>query len=294
MVLSTRRTIPIPSAGSYTMCVTAKHGLVIIADSGSSQLHMFSLVDGRWVRSSAIDAGSAKDPDSCTCSGLCTSSDGDTVLVAKRYTDCVHEMRIADGLWVRSVGRGVLKQPQCVDCDADAIVVSEDYPQHRISVLSWANGSPRVRFGSYGGGPGKLCGPRGIRLLADGNGLVIADMHNNRLCVFGLHGEFVEAVGNGEQGLSNPIDVLQCASDRAFIVAARGNSMLFEIRNGARARVYGKHGIGDDELNNPIVLAALPNDGGFVLDYGNRRVQQLIDCRARLSWIRGCVFAHDG
>jgi hypothetical protein len=145
---------------------------------------------------------------------------------------------------------------------------------HRISVLSWADGSVRAQFGSEGSGPGQLHCPCGVRLLADGSGLVVADSSNHRLCVFTLSGEFVAAVGSSEQGLSRPYDVLDCASDDSFIVVNwAGHDLMKLSRDGVKVGVYGKEleGGGNGEFNWPTALAALP-DGGMVVreDDGER------------------------
>jgi hypothetical protein len=166
----------------------------------------------------------------------------------------------------------VLKEPQFVDCNADVIAVSESC--HRISVLSWAHGSVRAQFGSWGSGPGKLNCPKGVRLLADGSGVVVADCRNHRLCVFALSGEFVAAVGSREQGLSDPFDVLECASDGSFIVANWDSHNLIKLsRDGAKVGVFGKNGGGNGEFNYPSALAALPDGGVVVREWDGARFQ---------------------
>jgi hypothetical protein len=247
------------------MCVALKHGLVIVSDSSTwdtRALHMHSLADGSLVRRIG-SAGSGEGQFSFNYGGLCVSPDGDSVLVAECYNNRVQQVRIVDGSWVRFVGEGVLREPQYVDCNADVIAVSENC--HRISVLSWADGSVRAQLGSGGSGPGQLFYPCGVRLLADGSGVVVADCYNHRLCVFALRGEFVAAVGSEEQGLNNPYDVLECASDGSFIVANwLGNNLVKLSRDGANIGVYGKLGGGNGEFNYPTALAALP-DGGMVV-----------------------------
>ncbi len=249
------------------MCVALKHGLVIVVDDSTMQLHMHSLADGSLVRSIG-SKGSGKGQFNWYWGGLCVSPDGDSVLVAERHNDRVQQVRIVDGSWVRFIGEGLLNWPELVDCNADVIVVSET-GLHRISVLSWADGSARAQFGSEGSGPGQLNGPSGVRLLADGSGVVVADFNNNRLCVFTLSGEFVAAVGCWEQGLSFPHDVLECASDGSFIVANwDGHNLVKLSRDGVNLGVYGERGGGDGEFNRPSALAALP-DGGMVVREDN-------------------------
>ncbi len=225
------------------MCVALKHGLVIVSEykgDGYSLLHMHSLADGSLVRRIGRK-GNGKRQFNFDCGGLCVSPDGDSVLVAEKYNNRVQQVRIVDGSWVRFVGRGMLSKPDFVDCNGDVIAVSEAC--HRISVLSWADGIVRAQFGSYGSGPGQLKYPHGLRLLADGSGVVVVDNNNHRLCVFTLSGEFVAAVGSEEQGLNWPYDVLECASDGSFIVANWGSHNLVKLsRDGAKVGVYGERG----------------------------------------------------
>jgi sugar lactone lactonase YvrE len=116
------------------------------------ELYMYSLADGSLVRKIG-GAGSGKGQFNLFLGGLCVSPDGDSVLVAEYWNKRVQQVRIVDGSWVRFVGEGLLGEPEYVDCNADVIVVSEE-GLHRISVLSWADGSVRAQFGSDGSGPG--------------------------------------------------------------------------------------------------------------------------------------------
>jgi hypothetical protein len=263
------------------MCVAVPHGLFAVSDHIAKQLHMYSLIDGTLIRSIG-SKGTGKGQFGFTFGGLCTSPDGDSVLVAEWGNDRVQEVRIVDGSWVRFVGEGVLKKPQYVDCNADVIAVSES-SNDRISVLSWADGSVRAQFSSC-----LMNDPRGLRLFADGSGVVVVDMSNHRLCVFALSGEFVAVVGS-DQGLCHPHDVLECASDGSFIVANWRYSLVKSSQAGVTAGVYGQRGDGngDGEFDIITALAALPNDGCLVVHY--MRVQHLTNLQTRLAWMRACV-----
>jgi sugar lactone lactonase YvrE len=254
---------------------------------------MCSLIDGTLIRSIGSQ-GNGKGQLSLGYGALCTSPDGDSVLVAEFYNHRVQEMRIVDGSWVRFVGEDVVDLPEYVDCNADVIAVSEDRDD-RITVLSWADGSVRARFGNHGSGPGELNGPRGVRLLADGSGLAVADSWNNRLCVFTLSGEIVAAAGNMEQGFNVPLDVLECASDGSFIVAnVNGHNLIKLSRDGVKVEVLDKYGDGNGEVCDFTTLAALGNDGYLAIDAGKQCVQHLAYLRARLAWMRACAWRFVG
>ena len=282
---SARRTITRQYCG-YGLCVATKHA-VLIASDHEPRLYVYSMIDGTMIRTIGSTGGD-KGQVNTDWGGICVSLDGDSVLIADYGNDCVQEMRIADGSWVRFAGVGMLKCPRFVDCNADAIAISET-DSNRITVLSWADGSLRAQFGSYGNGPGHLNWPCGIRMLADGSGLVVTDLWNDRLCVFTLSGEFVAAVGSAEQGLSCPCDVLDCAPDASFAIANWGNADLVEIRqaNDVTAGVYSRPVSGYNDVHRFSTLAALRNGGCIVADYAS--LQQIMCYRGRLAWMRACT-----
>jgi DNA-binding beta-propeller fold protein YncE len=283
--LSVQRSYSCAGIGGHGVCVASRHGLVIVLDSTTMQLHMYSLADGSLVRSTGA-RGRGKGQFDLWRGGLCVSPDGDSVLVAEANNNRVQQVRIVDGSWVRFVGEGVLAGPQYLDCNADVIAVSEWC--HRISVLSWADGSVRAQFGSDGRGLGQLDYPRGVRLLADGSELVVADSWNNRLCVFTRSGGFVAAVGSREQGLHFPFDVLECVSDGSFVVANYGSDNLIKLsRDGAKVKADCKGGIG----SRPLALAELPGGAMLVRHCDGSRCSVIRDQRHRLEWIGACVSA---
>jgi hypothetical protein len=268
------------------MCISLGYGLIIVSDYWAMQLNVYLLANGSLVRSIGR-GGCGKGQFDFRCGGLCVSPDGDSVLVAEWHNRRVQQIRIVDGSWVRFVGEDVLN-PEYVDCNADVIVVSESC--NHISVLSWADGSLCARFGGDGIDPGYLSNPRGVRMLADGSGVVIADCYNNRLCVFTLGGEFVATVGSKEQGLDFPYDVVECASDGSFIVANHYADNLIKLsRVGAMVEMYGKRGDGNGEFYRPTALAALPDGGMVVRELGGARFQVFHDLELRKAWVIACV-----
>jgi tripartite motif-containing protein 71 len=274
----------IPCSYGYGVCVALKHGLIIVS-SQPGLLCMYSLDDGSLVRSVG-KWGDGKGHFNINCGGLSVSPDGDSVLVAEYWNERVQEVLISDGAWVRFVGTRVLAQPEYVDCNADVIAVSESC--NHINVFAWHDGTLLTQFGSSGSGPGQLGDPCGIRLLADGSGLIVADSNNDRLCVFGLTGEPVSTIGSKEQGLNYPYDVLECASDGGFIVANCGSYNLVKVSSaGDVLDTHGTCGSDDDAFNGPTALTMLP-DGGLAVrdDLGCYvfRGRQL-----RATWIVACV-----
>jgi hypothetical protein len=286
--LSTRRTIPCRC--KIGMCATLQYGLVIVSDWQTNQLDMYSLIDGTLVKQ--VGGKGRGRSEFHHGQGLCLGPCGDSVLVAEFYNSRVQEVRIADGSWVRFIGVGQLHKPQQVDCNADVIVVSETWDH--ISVLSWAGGRLLARIGNWGSGPSRLKCPLGVRLLATGNEVLIADCSNHRLCVFRLSGEFVAAVGCSSGGLRSPCAVVQCVADDGYLVAnTYGDDVLIKLSTrGVTTNVYHTEearNCDDNKYNGIKALVALPNNGYLVLDMCKDRVQQLMDCRARLAWMRACA-----
>ncbi len=270
----------------HGMCVAPNHGLIMVTDHDTMQLRMYSLADWSLVRTIGV-RGSGREQFHFRWGGLCVSSDGDSVLVAEWGNHRVQQVRIVDGAWVRFVGEGVLEKPDFVDCNGAVIAVSE-WACHRISVLSWADGRVRARFGSYGSVPGQLRFPRGVRLLADGSGLAVADSWNHRLCVFTLNGGLVAAGGSREQGMWYSCDVLECVSDGGFIVANfYGKDLVKCSRHDAKIRAHGEKG--DIAVQLPSALSLLPDGGIVVRDKCGLSIVR--DRLHRLQWIGVCVSA---
>ncbi len=263
------------------MCVSLKHGLVIVSVHSTMQLHVYSLVDGAFVRSIGGPGTGKGQFGFSSQSGLCICPDADSVLVPEFDNLRVQQIRIVGAedtsRCIRFFGNvGHILLPECVDCNEDVVVVLEW--THRICVLSWQTGSVLSTFGRKGSGPGELLVPRGLRLLSH-NRLVVADTANRRLCVFGTRGEFVRAVPNS---LGMPLDVLGCRT--GFVVARNyPNSVDVMSSSGKIVSVLGGCGKG--------VLAALP-DGGFVVGERHQfRVFAGLDLR--VAWLRACCTSHD-
>jgi hypothetical protein len=230
------------------------------------------------------------------------STDGDSVLVADCWNNRVHQVRIEDGSWVRFVGTGVLHEPQFVDCNADVIAVTELC--HRISVLSAANGSLLARFGSQGCGYGQLNAPCGLRLLSDGNVLVVADTWNHRLCFFRWCGHSLSLLGSRQCGLLFPFDVLPCALDGGLAIANFGTlSVTHWSQDDVAKGMCGANGTPHPEASvpraallartcgGPTALAALVDGGMAVRSCNGARLQVFHGRGLRIAWTTVCAMS---
>jgi hypothetical protein len=208
------------------------------------------------------------------------------VLVAESGNNRVQQLRIADGSWVRFVGQGVLESPQAVDCNPAVVAVVEGSPRHRVSVLSWVDGSALAQFGDCG--KFKLRGPCGVRLLANGE-VAIVDCVNDRLYVFTVDGNVVAASVKDEEPCFLR-DVLECASNGSFVLVAHvGYRRVAFCEGGAATKICDRRGGGDYMIMGASALAALPDGGLVVRD--DATIRAFRGLGLRVAWIAACVAA---
>jgi hypothetical protein len=245
------------------LCVSEKHGVFILAVQHRgvvASLDVHSLADGSRVRSYG-SKGNGNGQFFAHHGGMCLSPDGDSFLIADCFNKRVQHNWIADGSWVRSIGEGRLQYPQYVDCNSTTIVVSEDC--HRISVLEWSTGELSAQFAA-------CCTPKGIRLLATGTELVVANSSSNGLCVYTLEGKLTRRIGERRLSLRHPEDVVECVSDGSFIVATSSSSLVKLSESGdGHLKILGRA----EGVDTPCTLALLSTGGLLVRSKGRGQVQ---------------------
>jgi hypothetical protein len=125
-------------------------------------------------------------------------------------------------------------------------------------------------FGAPGAADGQLGCPNGLRFTADGAEVVVADLANNRLCLFRVEdGSFVRHVI--APGLRHPSDVEECVG--GWLVVCRGSPKSIEfvsVEEGLpavldRARLT----IGGGGFSKPVNIVAMPGLGLAVRDGGD-------------------------
>jgi hypothetical protein len=137
-----------------------------------------------------------------------------------------------------------------VDFDSEGRLVILDAGGHQVVVVA-PDGSPVVRFGSRGDGPGQFRMPQALTLLPSGE-IAVSDAGHRSLLVFDQDGEYRRALPlpEGTMGGANPLfpyldDGVVFAS-RGFVVSAAGGraSMPTDVpiyrmgmENGEEARV---------------------------------------------------------
>ena len=113
------------------MCVSLRHGVVIVPCERDMTLEQYSLADGALVRTVG-GPGDGPGAFDFGWGGVCITH-RDTVLVAETPNRRVQEVRVVDGGHVRFVGDSVLALPITVDCNDAVVVVSEGVNQVCVS-----------------------------------------------------------------------------------------------------------------------------------------------------------------
>ncbi len=196
--------------------------------------------------------------------------------------DAVHVIDVTGRVHVGYVAApGAIAGPRGVAARGCLVAVSawklSDSGDHVVRLFEGSGASwtaVRVVAGGFGG-PGSAAGqlhhPYGLRFTGDGTGLAVADMWNNRVCMFRVEdGSFVRHVA---RGLQSPKDVEECEGGWLVTCGAPWNTIQF-VDGGdvCRARL-GRSGSGDGEFINPSPLALVPGLGLVVREILNGRFQ---------------------
>ena len=113
-------------------------------------------------------------------------------------------------------GKGQLKGPRGITCDASGRVYVADSENYRIQVFT-AEGKFLRTFGRRGEGRGELRLPMGMAI--DSRGMVyVCDNNNNRMSVFTSEGEFVTSFGRTGKGPGEFLNPTSVAVDECGVV----------------------------------------------------------------------------
>ena len=280
--------------------------LVVVAGLVDSKLHCYNLTDGLECSVVGRGRGAGDMEFNWGCGGVCVTPRG-TLLVADFYNDRVPEVDLGvSDRFVRVFGPGdgalELKFPQFVDCNGVHVAVSEE-GANRVCVLSYANGSLVGRLRSAGNIP--LSTPRGVKLLADGSGVAVADYNNHRVVLLSLAGNVLSdspLVVQSHADLKFPIGIVQCAApegDVAVMVSCRGDAsgwtrlMKIGLRSGMLESVdYA--GTEGGLFDGVYDIATLPAGGLIALDPGACCSHVFTSLALRMEWIKLSVSCQRG
>ena len=168
------------------------------------------------------------------------------------------------GEFIRDFGQNVL------DCPNGLVTDKTD----RIFVSSRSNNKIFL-FGSNGEyistihNGESLRAPRGISLDAQGN-LIVCDAGNKCIRFISPEGNIFKTIGRGR--LQMPFDCL-CYQDKIFVSDHVAHLIKVYNSNGRFLYEFGRHGIGDGEINSPTGLAVDKTGHLLVCSDGNHSVQ---------------------
>ena len=124
--------------------------------------------------------------------------DGEHVFVAESGSSCVQKLCLPDWSPVLGTGRhgtseGELRHPHGLALDGARRLYVADNDNHRVCVFDQRTLHFRFAFGHKGRGRGELRDPCGLAVHQET--LFVADLGNNRLQAFTVHGVWLRTIG---------------------------------------------------------------------------------------------------
>ena len=292
-----------PCPNGWTMCASSALGVVAVTCRDTSSVVVYALRDGARLFDVPLTDPSTRDSHPSLdmpfdCGGMCFSPSG-TLLIALDHQHCVAEVAVTPP--TREVRRRIVDSelwwPVWVHCN-DTLLAVTQAPPGGIALFAWPSGA-RVRTIAHP----SFHFLRGVRLLADGAGVAVADMGGGAVVVMSLTGKLVCRL-TAAGGLQRPFDVVERgeAGGGYLIASAEMNAVLGLTLDdavtdavAAPPNVFGGIASGGDggapsESHvpwQPRALAVL-DDGGVVV----RGLTSFVVCRGirlRLVWIAAAV-----
>ncbi|MHB9145298.1 MAG: 6-bladed beta-propeller [Symbiobacteriia bacterium] len=254
--------VPPDAALSGPLAVSvAEDGRIYVADSGNSQIKVFSR-DGQYL-SSFAKRGSGQ--------GELEYPSGLKVKGGRVYVADFKNGRVAvfstEGQFILNLTHGRGNEPLAplaVDLDGDGTVHIADR-SHRIIVLD-AQGRFVRSFGRGGQEGGEFAYPNSI--LVTQNRTYVADSGNGRVEVFDLTGKYLTQLG----GFVNPRGLALDGQGRLHVVDTLAHTVTVFSREGIRLFSFGKRGTEGGEFNFPNGVAIDGSGRILVADRENDRI----------------------
>ncbi|CAH1244006.1 TRIM3 [Branchiostoma lanceolatum] len=154
--------------------------------------------------------------------GVAVLRDGRMVVSDQDRNSCL--LLQPDGSLIREIGKEHLTNPWfiAVDESRDLFFVT-DYGAHKVCVFD-LEGNLKFSFGKHGKNEGELLGPIGITLDPAGN-IIVANMTNGRLQVFGPDGTYLRTVAVVKGACSQGITL---TPDRHIAVASSSGILFYK------------------------------------------------------------------
>lgn len=252
----------------YAVCTDGGERL-FVADSNGRVLHVLDMATRQYQRWRPGGAqtrfghptGVAYDP-------------AGRLYVADAADACIHVFDTR-GAYLGRIGSGVLSRPAGVAFDprTQRLFVA-DVTVHQVVVLS-SNGTPLMRIGQRGVGPGQFNYPTNVAL--DGQGrLYVSDSLNFRVQQFDPEMRFARQIGSqGDQPgyFAHPKGLAVDSADHLYVVDASFEAVQVFNAEGQLLMDFGSEGRGRGEFWLPSGIFIDAADRIWVADTYNRRVQ---------------------
>jgi DNA-binding beta-propeller fold protein YncE len=252
--------------------VTDSQGRIIVADPGSSGVHIFDFIQHKYKFISRI-----RDVDGMS-SPQCVAVDAeDNIYVTDSYEGKIFVFD-PSGKFRRIIGsikgEGYFKRATgiAIDSPAQKIFVTDTLRQ-QIWVLD-LQGNVVQKIGTAGTGDGQFNFPTELRL--DGQDLLVVDAMNFRVQVLDRSGKFEYAIGQigDESGyMFRPKGIGRDSEGHLYVVEGLSGMVQVFDRQGRLLYYFGKKGTGFGEFQLPTGLFIDHNDRVFVVDSYNRRIK---------------------
>jgi len=202
-----------------------------------------------------------------------------------------------------------LNAPEGVSVSADGEIYVADTNNHRVQVFS-LEGEYLRSWGSFcsldeiencesDNGHGQFNFPEGIVANSVSQRVYVSDSSNDRIQVFDLEGNFVNAFGasgDAEGEFTLPIGLELDDDDNLYVADLLNHRIQVFDAEGTFIRAWGSRGDGLGELSFPVDVAIF-EDNVYVAENANNRIQQfdteglgirLIGSKCELAIGEGC------
>lgn len=252
--------------GNCGVAISPDGNVFAVSNYENQYIYIHSAADGSFIRS--FGGHGAEPGEFDEVAKLCFAPNGH-LLVAEDENARVQELTVS-GEVVRIIGVGHIHGSVFgLAADDRYIIVGKDDEGPQLYLFSSSDGAFIRSIGEQGMLPGLLSDCSGIRFIAGGSQVIIAENESKRLSVYNITGEFVRTLCC--DSLSSPDDVeiawngdiivADCDVHRLCVFSPDGSTLL--------------HMVGQDiaPLNLPTALALHPLTGAlFVLNNEGRRV----------------------
>lgn len=261
----------VSSGNTFGLAVHPDETVFVVSEFGSSTLIVYSLADGKTVRTIGRKGSACGEMDGPF--RICFAPN-QHLLVAEFGNKRVQQLTIT-GSHVRFIGDNFFVDgaPWGLAARGDVVAVSKwGGIGHKIALFSFDSGRPLAQFGPSGAREGSLgsqcCG---ITFSPSGREVVVTENAESRLSVFRLDGAFVQCVGVGELGEGQKDTVFTTSGEYVVSDSDNHRVVVFSADGKSVLRKWGSIGSKSREFNCPTALAVVKTKL-YVLDKNNHRV----------------------